>query len=296
MIGKNTISAVKSGFYWGYAGMIESIIKLISKQSKKNYEIIITGGYSNLFKNSINLKGVKMRKVAVIGVGLTKFGELWDKSYRELIAAAGAKALMNAGIEGKEIEAIFGSTMASGRLIGQEHIGALIADHLGLNQFTAFRLEAACASGSIALRTAAMSILSGEHEVVAVGGVEKMTDVKTGEASTALGGAGDQETELFFGATFPALYALMATRYMKEFNATEEQLAAASVKNHENALNNEYAQFHRKITIENVMNSGYVSWPLKLLDCSPLTDGSATVILEEATKANKITDKAIEII
>lgn len=237
-----------------------------------------------------------MGRVAIVGVGMTKFGEHWEKSYRELIAEAGAKAILDAGIEGKEIEAIYGGTMASGRFIGQEHIGALIADYLGLNPLPSLRLEAACASGGIALRTAVMSILSGEHDIVAVGGIEKMTDVQTEEASFALAGAGDQETELFFGATFPALYGLIATRYMHEFKATEEQLAAVAVKNHENALNNEFAQFHKKITIEEVMSSGYVSWPLKLLDCSPLTDGAAAIILAEASKAKKITDKAIEII
>jgi len=235
------------------------------------------------------------RKVAIIGTGLTRFGEHWDKSYRHLIAEAGAKAIENAGIEGKEIEGIFGGTMASGRFIGQEHIGALIADHLGLNPLPSLRLEAACASGSIALRAGIMSILSGEHDVVAVGGVEKMTDVQSGEAGFALGGAGDQETELFFGATFPALYALLATRYMKEFGATEEQLAAVAVKNHANALHNEYAQFRREVTIDNVMNSGYIASPLKLLDCSPLTDGAAAVIIAEAEKAKEITDNAIEV-
>jgi acetyl-CoA C-acetyltransferase len=237
-----------------------------------------------------------MRKVAIIGVGLTKFGEHWDKSYRQLIAEAGTQAIINAGIEGKEIEAMFGATMASGRFIGQEHIGALIADHLGLNPLPSTRLEAACASGSVALRNAIMSILSGLHDIVVVGGIEKMTDVQTERASFALGGAGDQESELFFGATFPSLYALMAKKYMHEFNATEEQLAAVAVKNHENACYNQYAQFQRKITIEDVMNSGYVATPLKLLDCSPLSDGAAAIILAEAEKAKKITDKAIEII
>src|SRR3990167_6521823 len=113
--------------------------------------------------------------------------------------------------------------MASGRLVGQEHIGALIADQLGLNPLPAHRMEAACASGSVALRNAMLSIVAGEHDIVAVGGVEKMTEVDTGEVGFALGGAGDQETELFFGATFPALYSLMAKRHMKEFGTTEEQ-------------------------------------------------------------------------
>src|SRR3989338_11306466 len=150
------------------------------------------------------------RKVAIVGSGLTKFGEHWDKSFRDMIAEAGVKAVADAGIDGKEIQAIYGSTMASGRFIGQEHIGALIADHLGLNPIPATRLEAACASGGVALRNGYLAIASGMYDIVAVGGIEKMTEVSTEDAGYALGGAGDQETELFMGASFPALYALMA--------------------------------------------------------------------------------------
>ena len=199
------------------------------------------------------------RKVAIVGSGLTKFGEHWDKSFRDMIAEAGVKAVADAGIDGKEIQAIYGSTMASGRFIGQEHVGALIADHLGLNPMESTRLEAACASGSVALRTAFLAIKSGRYDVVAVGGIEKMTDVSTAAASFALGGAGDQETELFFGATFPALYALMADRYMHDFGATEEQMAAVSVKNHKNGMLNPYSQFHKEITVEDVMKSNLIA-------------------------------------
>ncbi|MAG18182.1 MAG: acetyl-CoA acetyltransferase [Candidatus Diapherotrites archaeon] len=237
-----------------------------------------------------------MRSVSIVGVGLTKFGEIWDKSLRELVAEAGLKAVADSGIGGKEIEAVYGGTMASGRLIGQEHIGALIADQLGLNPLPAHRMEAACASGSVALRNAMMAIESGEHDVVAVGGVEKMTEVDTAEVGFALGGAGDQETELFHGATFPALYALMARRHMEEFGTTEEQMAQVAVKNHKNGMNNPYAQFHKEFTLEQVMNSGYVASPLKLLDCSPITDGAAVVIIAETEKAKKMVEQPIEII
>ena len=237
-----------------------------------------------------------MRSVSIIGVGCTKFGEHWEKSFRELIAEAGITALANSGLEGKDIEAIYGSCMASGKFIGQEHIGALIADQLGLNPIPATRLEAACASGGVALRNAFMAVGSGMHDIVAVGGIEKMTEVSTEEASTALGGAGDQETELFHGATFPALYALMARKHMQEFGTTEEQMAMCSVQSHKNAMNNPFAQFHKEITVEEVMNSGYVASPLKLLDCSPISDGAAAVILCETGIARKHCEQAIEII
>ena len=237
-----------------------------------------------------------MRSVSIIGVGLTRFGEHWGKSFRELIAEAGVRAIQSSEVAGKDIEAIYGGCMASGRFIGQEHIGALIADQLGLNPIPSTRVEAACASGGAALRTGFLSIASGAHDIVAVGGIEKMTEVSTEQAGFALGGAGDQETELFHGATFPSLYALMARKHMKEFKTTEEQMAQCSVQAHKNGLFNPNSQFHREITIEDVMNSGYVASPLKLLDCSPLTDGAAAVILCETEKARKICENPVEII
>ncbi|MFH1587753.1 MAG: thiolase domain-containing protein [Candidatus Diapherotrites archaeon] len=236
-----------------------------------------------------------MRSVSIVSTGQTKFGEHWNKSFRELIAEAGINAL-GKEIEGQDIQAVYGGCMASGALIGQEHVGALIADQLGLNPIPSTRVEAACASGSLALRSGYFAVASGQYDCVAVGGVEKMTEVSTEKVTVALGGAGDQETELFHGATFPALYALLAKRHMHEFKTTEEQLAAISVKSHKNGALNPNAQFQKEITIEQVMNSGYVASPLKLLDCSPITDGAAVAILMETEKAKKLTDKAIEII
>ena len=227
---------------------------------------------------------------------MTKFGEHWSMGLRDLVAEAGLKAMVESGLEKKDIEAVYGGTMASGRFVGQEHVGALIAEQLGLNPIPATRLEAACASGSVAFRNAYLAIASGEFDVVAVGGVEKMTDVDVGEASFALGGAGDQETELFHGATFPALYALMARVHMEKYGTTEEQLAAFSVLMHKNGMHNPHAQFHREITVDTVMKSGYVSTPLKLLDCSPLTDGAAAVILCETEKAKKFCEQPVEVL
>lgn len=237
-----------------------------------------------------------MRSVSIIGGGLTRFGERWDASFRELVVEAGIAAVQDAGIEGKEIQAIYGGCMSSGRLAGQEHVGALLADFLGLNPIPSTRCEAACASGGVALRSAYLAVASGMYDVVAVGGVEKMTDYDASDVAIALGGAGDQEHELFFGATFPALYALMARRHMLDYGTTEEQMAACAVKNHANAVENPYAQYRNKITIDDVMKSGYIASPLKLLDCSPITDGAAAVILCATEKAKKFRTDPIEIV
>src|SRR3989344_4377397 len=112
-----------------------------------------------------------MRSVSVVGAGCIRFGEHWNESFRDLIGKAGLLALESAGMEGKDIEAIFGGTMASGRFVGQEHIGALIADQLGLNPIPATRFEAACASGGVAFRHAYIAVASGLYDMVAVGGV-----------------------------------------------------------------------------------------------------------------------------
>ncbi len=234
-----------------------------------------------------------MRRVAVIGAGMTRFGERWEEGMRELAVEAGVRALESAGVRGSQIQALYVGNMSGGRFIGQEHIGALAADYLGLNPIPSTRIEAACASGGLAFRQAYLSIAGGEFDLVVAGGIEKMTDVLTGQATTTLGGAADQEWETFFGATFPSIYALMARRHMHEYGTTEEQLAMVAVKNHDNGLKNPYAQFRKKITVEDVLNSSPVATPLKLLDCSPITDGAAAVVLASEEMARKITDDPV---
>lgn len=227
---------------------------------------------------------------------MTKFGEHWERGYRDLVVEAGVKAIEDAGISGEKIDAGFVGTMASGRLIGQEHVGALIADYMGLNPIPVTRVEGACASGGIALRQAYTAVASGVADIVVAGGVEKMTDLDTSGVSDALGGAGDQEWELFMGATFPGLYALMARRHMLEYGTTEEMLAAVAVKNHKHGAKNPYAQYQNEITIETVLKSKIVADPLKVFDCSPITDGAAGVILAPLDIAYSYTKKPIEIV
>ncbi len=236
-----------------------------------------------------------MREVAVIGVGLTKFGDRWEAGIKDLAAEAGLAALEDAKIISSEIEALYGGIMSSGRFTDQEHFAALLADQIGLKHISAVRVENACASGGSAFRLGYMAVASGMHDIVVVGGVEKMTDVTVNEATTALGGAGDQEWELSQGITFPGLYALMARRHMHDYGTTQEQLASVAVKNHGNALANKYAQFHRKITIDDVMKSKMIADPLKLLDCSSICDGAAAVVLAPMEIAKKYTDTPIKV-
>ncbi|NYZ77148.1 thiolase domain-containing protein, partial [Candidatus Micrarchaeota archaeon] len=237
-----------------------------------------------------------MRRVAIIGAGMTEFGEHWEQGFRNLVVQAGLKAITDAGISGEKIDAGYVGTMASGRLVGQEHVGALIGDYMGLNPIPITRVEGACASGSLALRQGILAVASGMHDIVVVGGVEKMTDLSTEEVSDALGGAGDQEWELFLGATFPGLYALMARRHMTEYGTTSEMLASVAVKNHRHGAKNRYAQYQKEITIDTVLNSKMVADPLHVFDCSPITDGAAALVLAPLELAASYVKKPVEIV
>jgi acetyl-CoA C-acetyltransferase len=232
-----------------------------------------------------------MRDVAIIGVSQTKFGELWDSSFRDLIAEAGVKALHDAQIDGADIEAMFVGNMSSGLFVEQEHIAALISDHMGLNPVPTTRVEAACASGGLALRQGIMAVASGFHDVVISAGVEKMTDVV--DATPAIATASDQEWEAQQGATFPSLYAMIAKRHMYEYGTTRELLAQFSVVNHKNASKNPNAQFPFEVSVDKVINSTMVADPLTLLDCSPVSDGAAAIVMVPAEDAKKYTDTPI---
>ncbi len=229
-----------------------------------------------------------MREVGIIGIGITKFGELWENSFRDLVAEAGIKAIQEAGIEGADIDAIYIGCMSTS-FIKQEHVAPLAIEVGGLADLhiPTTRIEAACASGGVALRHAFMAIASGMHDFVLVGGAEKMTDVVEVEATDILASTADREWEAFVGATFPSLYAMMARYHMHKHGTNREQLAMVAVKNHLNGCLNPIAQYRRKISIDNVLSSPFVAEPLRVLDCSPLSDGAAALILCPLDKARE---------
>jgi acetyl-CoA C-acetyltransferase len=227
-----------------------------------------------------------MRDVAIIGVGMTAWGELWEKSLRTIWAEAAAAALEDAGVD--HIDYMTVGCMSPGLFVGQEHIASLLADELGMAGVPAARVETACASGGLALRTGFAEVASGLSDIVLVTGVEKMNDVDTAETTFALGTAADQEWESFHGVTFPGLYAMMARVHMARYGTTSEQLAAVAVKNHANALLNPHAQYHLKLTVEDVLASTMVADPLHIFDCSPITDGAAALVLAPLEKAREL--------
>ncbi len=238
-----------------------------------------------------------MRDVAIIGAAMTKFGELWDSSLRDIGMESGMRALMDARLETEDVQALFLGNMSAGRFIQQEHIGALIADHAGLADrgIPATRVEAGGASGGLALHQAFTAVASGLHDVVMVGGAEKMTDVSDADAEETMSFAADQEWEVFFGASLASLYALMARRHMHEYGTTPEQLAHVAVKNHEHGSANPNAQFKNKLRVEQVLGAGRVAEPLGMLDCSPISDGGAALVLTTLERAKELTDSPVVI-
>ncbi|PTD93509.1 thiolase domain-containing protein [archaeon SCG-AAA382B04] len=238
-----------------------------------------------------------MKDVAVVGVGITEFGEKWNSSFREIFLNAGIQALEDAGVKGEDIDEAYIGNMSAGRFIAQEHVSALIADYAGLSEMNvpATRVEAACASGGLALRQGFLSVASGVQDTVVVGGVEKMTDVQSEQSVEILAAASDREWEAFYGATFPGLYALIANRHIHKYGTTRDQIAQVAVKNHYNATMNPKAQFQNKITKEMVKNATKVADPLTLFDSSPITDGAAAVVLVPAEKAHQYTDNPVYI-
>jgi acetyl-CoA C-acetyltransferase len=232
-----------------------------------------------------------MRDVAIIGIGMTDFGELWNDSLRDLFVKAALDAINDAGVD--HVDSLVAGCMSPGLFAGQEHIGSLLADYLGQGPIAATRVESACASGGLALRVGLMEVASGMNDVVLCGGVEKMTDVSGAQATYALATAADQDYEAFHGVTFPGLYAMIATAHMHKYGTKREDLAQVAVKNHDNGLLNPHAQYHMKVTVEQVINSVKVADPLNILDCSPITDGAAAVIICPLEMAKKMKKKPI---
>lgn len=233
-----------------------------------------------------------MREVAIVGAGMTRFGELWGSSLRDLFVEAAVGALDEAGVD--RVDSVYVGNMSSGQFVGQEHLGPLMVDHLGMSGVAAARVESACASGGVALRQAFIEVASGLSDLVLAVGVEKMND--GADVTNILATASDQEGEVYYGVTFPGLYAMIATAHMERYGTTLEDLAWVSVKSHRHGALNEKAQFPREFTVEDVMRSALVAEPLRLLHCSPVSDGAAAVLVCPLDQARSFTDSPVKII
>jgi acetyl-CoA C-acetyltransferase len=223
-----------------------------------------------------------MRTIAIIGIGQTPVSENWDQSIREIAGRAILGALQDANRE--KVDGIFTGNMLSGMLSGQESLGALVADWVGLRNIEAMKIEAACGSGAAAFRLALMAIGSGELESAVVVGVEKMTERKGLEITEALTTAADADYEVIHGLSFVALNALVMRRYLHEYKWKHTDFAPFSINAHENALHNPFARLQEPITSEDYKNARMIADPINLLDASPIGDGAAAVVLVPAKK------------
>jgi acetyl-CoA C-acetyltransferase len=247
------------------------------------------------------------RGVALVGAGMSKFGAFPDKTSRDLFAeafTATAKSV-DKGIDTDDIEALYVGNFSSDLFEGQGHVAPIMADWTGLVPKPATRVEGACASGGVAIREGILAIASGIYDVVLVGGTEKMTGLPTEQVTDTLAAASDAVYEAACGFSFPGLYAAMATAYMAKYGATEEHFMKVGIKNHHNGALNPKAQFNKSIRdlmesrMEKARQKGdpvpewreeidflkdpkanpVVAWPMRLFDCSPITDGAACILL-----------------
>jgi len=233
-----------------------------------------------------------VNKVAIVGVGHSKFGKRADVNVAELAFESIKGAVEDAGIDRNEIKnVVVGS---AGGWYEEALPAVIVNEYAGLKSVGTMRVEAACASGSAAVKAAYSSVATGESDVALAVGVEKMTEVDTLTSVELIGRAGSYMWEFEnYGMTFPAYYALYAVSHMNKFGTTEEDLARVAVKAHHYGSLNPYAQFQKEITVEKVLSSQVVAWPLKLYDACPLTDGSAAVILANDEVAKRLKDTPV---
>lgn len=229
-----------------------------------------------------------MRPVYIIGIGQTVVGEQWERSLRHIAHDAIIPAMRDANIE--RADALYVGNMLSGELVGQEHLGALIADFVGLHGIEAMKIEAACGSGGAALRVGYNAVAGGIHDVVIVSGVEKMTDTVGSVTTAGLAMAADQEFEAAEGVSFVALNALLMRRYMYEYDIPHGAFGYFAVNAHHNAVGNPYAMFPEPITLDTYRKAAMIADPINLMDSSPICDGAAAVVLASEPMARALSN------
>ena len=264
------------------------------------------------------------RDVAIVGAGISKFGAFKDKNGRDLFVEAyqDLRKSIDKGFDSNAIESIYIGNYSSDLFENQGHNAPLLADAVGLIPCPATRVEGACASSGVAIREGVIAIASGMMDVVLVGGMEKMTNLPTSEVTDTLATAGDMTYEVSAGFTFPGFYAAIATAYMDKYAMTPEHLMKVAIKNHENGALNPKAQFGVSIpdwmegrkrsaikkgkpvptwgSVDDFLHDDsanpMIAWPLRLFDCSPITDGAAALLLVAGERAGDFTDTPIYII
>jgi acetyl-CoA C-acetyltransferase len=234
-----------------------------------------------------------MRGVAVIGIGKTVFGAFPDRDLRSLAAEAGRQALEDGHMSPHQVEAFYLGNFAGPSFTGQNHLAPYVSAELGITGVPATRFEAACASGGSAFYHAWLEVAAGICDAALVVGVEKMTSQPTPRVAEILAGAGDMSGEMRAGATFPALFAMIARRHMHQYGTRREDLAAVAVKNHANGARNPYAHMRKEITVAQALAGRPVSEPLTVYDCSLVSDGAAAALIVPIERAGEFTGRPV---
>ena len=229
----------------------------------------------------------------MIGIGKTAFGAFADRDLRSLAVEAGWAALADANVTPSQVEAFYLGNFAGPSFVGQNHLAPYIAGAMGVEHVPCTRFEAACASSGSAFFHAWSAVAAGVYDLVLVGGVEKMTSQTTPKVTEILAGAGDMAGEGRAGATFPALFAMIARRHMHQYGTTREQLASVAVKNHANGAKNLQAHMRKVITLEQALKGKPIADPLTVYDCSLVSDGAAAVLLCPMDRAHEFTRKPV---
>jgi acetyl-CoA C-acetyltransferase len=236
-----------------------------------------------------------MRPVAVVGIGKTPFGAFAGRDLRSLTVEAVGKCLADGHAAAGQVEAFYLGNFAGPSFAGQNHLAPYVASACGMTGIPATRFEAACASSGSAFFHAVLAVASGVYDVVLAAGVEKMTSQSTARVAEILAGAGDLGGEIRAGATFPALFAMIARRHMHQYGTTREQLAAVAVKNHANGAKNPDAHMRKVVTMEAVLAGKPVAEPLTVYDCSLISDGAAAVLLAPLQRAFEFTARLVRV-
>jgi acetyl-CoA C-acetyltransferase len=231
-----------------------------------------------------------MRPVAVIGIGKTAFGVL-PGDLRSLAVEAITGALSDARVNASAVQAFYLGNFAGPSFVGQNHLAPYIGMAAGFGAIPSTRIEDACASSGSAFFHAWQSVAAGIYDVVVAAGVEKMTSQGTPRVTEILAAAGDMAGEGRAGATFPALFAMIARRHMYEFGTTRRQLASVAVKNHANGAKNPLAHMRKIITLEQALAGKPVAEPLTVYDCSLISDGAAAVVIVPVEHAARHTSR-----
>ncbi len=232
----------------------------------------------------------------MVGIGKTAFGAFADRDLRSLAVEAGQNCLADANVTPSQVEAFYLGNFAGPSFVGQNHLAPYIAGAMGIEGVPCTRFEAACASSGSAFYHAVASVAAGMNDVALILGVEKMTSQTTAKVTEILAGAGDTSGEVRLGATFPALFAMIARRHMFEYGTTREMLAAVAVKNHANGAKNPLAHMRKVITMEQALAGKLISEPLTVYDCSLISDGAAAVLIAPLHRASEFTSKPVRVL